>query len=69
MARYAVPVILEVTGVMIVEAASKKAALKKAKEQDYIDVEVNVPIDINDVVDDDVVDNDDIERLPDGEDN
>ena len=69
MARYAVPVILEVTGVMIVEAASKKAALKKVKEQDYIDVEVNVPIDINDVVDDDVVDNDDIERLPDGEDN
>lgn len=69
MARYAVPVILEVTGVMIVEAASKKAALKKAKEQDYIDVEVNVPIDINDVVGDDVVDNDDIERLPDGEDN
>jgi len=68
MAEFRVPAILEVRGVMIVEAESKAEALKLAEDGDYADMEVNIPIDIIDG-EADVLDETEIETEDDGEDN
>ena len=48
MPEFNVPALVQVRGQILVEAASKKEAVKKAEDDDWIDVAINTPIDIVD---------------------
>ena len=48
MPEYAVPAILQVKGILLVEAKSRPDALRKAENQEWTDCDVNTPIDIID---------------------
>lgn len=64
MPMFIVPATLQVTGVMVVEAESAAEALKKASDQDYVEIDINTPVDIIDAESDES-DEDEVEKLPD----